>query len=83
MVVNSNTGDADSFADIDAALDHLGRVESLPLIDEALLDERARYDVALRAIVDVRELKGPLKVLSRFWGDWRIASDWYTWPLRQ
>ena len=83
VVVNSNTGDADSFASIEAALDHLGKVQNLPLIDEALLDERARYEVAMRAVVDVKELKGPLKVLSRFWGDWRIASDWYTWPLRQ
>jgi hypothetical protein len=83
VVVNSNTGDADSFASIEAALDHLGKVQNLPLIDEALLDERARYQVAMRAVVDVKELKGPLKVLSRFWGDWRIASDWYTWPLRQ
>ena len=83
VVVNSNTGDADSFVSIEAALDYLGKVHNLPLIDEALLDGRARYLVAMRAIVDVKELKGPLKVLSRFWGDWRIASDWYTWPLRQ
>jgi hypothetical protein len=83
VVVNSNTGDADSFASIEAALEHLGKVHNLPLIDDALLDERARYEVAMRAIVDVKELKGPLKLLSRFWGDWRIASDWYTWPLRQ
>lgn len=83
VVVNANTGDADSFGSIEAALDHLGRVQDLPLLDEALLDERARYEVAMRVIVDVKELKGPLKVLSRFWGDWRIVSDWYTWPLRQ
>jgi hypothetical protein len=83
VVVNANTGDADSFASIDAALDYLGNVQALPLIDEALLDKDARYEVAMRAVVDVKELKGPLKVLSRFWGDWRIASGWYTWPLRQ
>ena len=83
VVVNANTGDAESFASIDAALDYLGSVQELPLIDEALLDRDARYEVAMKAVVDVKELKGPLKLLSRFWGDWRIASDWYTWPLRQ
>ncbi len=83
VVVNANTGDADSFASVDAALDYLGNVQELPLIDEALLDKDARHEVAMRAIVDVKELKGPLKVLSRFWGDWRMASDWYKWPLRQ
>lgn len=83
VVVNANTGDADSFGSIEAALDHVGRVKDLPLIDEALLDEKARYEVAMRVVVDVKELKGPLKVLSRFWGDWRVVSDWYRWPLRQ
>lgn len=83
LVANLNSGERESFADLDSALVHLGLVEHLPVIDQALLDNDARYRVALRAILDVKELSGPLRWLSLVWGDWRIASEWYTWPMRE
>jgi hypothetical protein len=82
LLANLNSGERQSFGDLNSALVHLGNVEHLPVIDEALLDSGDRYQVGLRAIVDVKELPGPLNMLSRIWGNWRIASDWYTWPLR-
>lgn len=82
VVANLNSGDALSFPDLDAALDYLGRVERLPLIDESLLEDNARYEAAARVTLDVKDLSGPLKFLSRFWGNWKVSSEWYTWPLR-
>lgn len=82
LVANLNSGDTLSFPDLEAALDYLGRVERLPLIDESLLEEDARYEAAARVTLDVKDLSGPLKFLSRFWGNWKVASEWYTWPLR-
>jgi len=83
VITNINSGDAVSFADLDTALNFLGRVERLPLIDESLLEEDGRYEAAARVTLDVKELSGPLRFLSRIWGDWRIASEWYRWPLGQ
>lgn len=83
VVANLNSGDTLSFPDLDAALDYLGRIERLPLIDASLLEDGARYEAAARVVLDVKDLSGPLKFLSRFWGNWKIASEWYTWPLRQ
>ncbi len=83
LVRNVNSGEQVSFANLDAALIELGRVRDLPIIDASLLDERDRYVVRLRAIVDIRELTGPLSVLTVFWNDWRITSDWYQWPLQK
>lgn len=83
LVANLNSGERESFADLGSALTHLGRVVHLPIIDEALLDADARYQAALRAVMDVKELPGPLKLLSLVWGDWRVVSETYTWPLRQ
>jgi hypothetical protein len=82
IVRNVNSGEQTSFATLDAALAELGRVRDLPIIDASLLGEGSRYAVRLRAIVDIRELGGPLSVLTFFWNDWRIASDWYRWPLQ-
>ncbi len=83
VVANLNSGDAVSFPDLDAALQFLERVERLPLIDESLLEEDRRYEAAARVTLDVKELSGPLRFLSRFWGDWRISSEWYRWPLER
>jgi len=83
VVANLNSGDSLSFPDLEAALDYLGRIERLPLIDASLLEDGARYEAAARVVLDVKDLSGPLKFLSRFWGNWKIASEWYTWPLRQ
>jgi hypothetical protein len=83
VVSNLNSGDVESFSDLDSALNRLGRIERLPLIDAPLLDENSRYEVAIRAVLDVKELPGPLNLLSRFWGDWRIASERYSWRLQR
>ena len=83
VVANLNSGDAVSFPDLDTALQFLERVDRLPLIDESLLEENRRYEAAARVTLDVKELSGPLRFLSRFWGDWRISSEWYRWPLER
>lgn len=83
VVANLNSGDAISFPDLDSALRFLERVERLPLIDESILEENRRYQAAARVTLDVKELSGPLRFLSRFWADWRISSDWYRWPLER
>lgn len=83
LVANLNSGERESFGDLSSALVHLGDIGHLPVIDQALLNEDDRYQVGLRAVVDVKELPGPLNLLSLVWGNWRIVSEWYTWPLRQ
>jgi len=83
VVSNLNSGDVESFSDLATALSWLGRIDRLPLIDAPLLDDDSRYDVSIRAVLDVKELPGPLNLLSRFWGDWRIASERYSWRLER
>ncbi len=78
---NLNSGEQESFATLFAALNQLGRVVELPVIDAALLDRDSRYQFRLRAVLDTREFPGPLRLLA-FWADgWRIESDWYRWRL--
>lgn len=83
VLSNLNSGEQESYGDLDSVLMQLGRIEDLPIIDAAILDDDARYRVNLRAALDLKQSSGALRVLSFFWGDWRITSDWYSWPLRQ
>lgn len=79
---NLNSGDQMSFAGLAAALEHLGRVRDLPLLDDTLLRPGKRYEIRVRAVLDTRDLAGPLRLISFFWSDWRLESEWYEWPLR-
>jgi hypothetical protein len=82
LVTNLNSGDQASFGTLLLALNHLGRVERLPLIDAALLEQDRDYDLRLRAVLDVEQFPGPLRLLAFWRRDWSLASDWYRWPLQ-
>jgi hypothetical protein len=81
IVLNVNSGDQASFGSLPAALEHLGQVERLPLIDAAVLDDGRGYDIRLRAVLDEEQFPGPLRLLAFWRRDWSIASEWYRWPL--
>jgi len=81
IVYNINTGVRDSFVTLTGALEFLGRVDHLPIVDAALLDDDRRYDVRIRAILDKDDLPGPLRLLAFWRRDWSINSDWLLWRL--
>lgn len=82
IVRNMNSGDQSSFATLFSALNFLGRVNRLPLIDASLLQRNTHYDIRLRAVLDTAQLPGPLRLLAFWRRDWSIASDWYRWRLQ-
>jgi hypothetical protein len=82
IVLNVNSGEQASFGTLVAALEYLGRVERLPLIDAAVLADGRGYYVRLRALLDEEQFPGPLRLLAFWRRDWSIASEWYRWPLR-
>jgi hypothetical protein len=81
VVVNVNSGDQLVFDGLRAALAYIGRLDRLPLIDEAVLDADRRYEVRVRVVLDKEELPGPLRLLAFWRRDWSLGSDWYTWRL--
>jgi hypothetical protein len=81
VVRNLNTGEQDSFATLYSALNNLGRVIALPVIDEALLRDDRDYRIRMRAVVDVKDYPAALRLIAFWREDWRIVSDWYEWRL--
>ena len=73
---------AESFASYRDALEHLGSISDVPVIDETLLEPERRYDVRMRIAIDVQELPSPLKVFAFLLSEWELTSDWYQWTLR-
>ena len=81
LVMNLNSGEQSSFATLFSALNFLGRVTELPLIDAALLDSDAAYDIRIRAVLSTEDIPGPLRLLAFWRRDWSLRSEWYTWQL--
>ncbi len=82
LVRNKNSGDQRTHTTLYAALNDLGQIKSLPLIDAAIIDEGEEYEVSLRAVLDQQQLPGPLRMLT-FWDDgFTLESEWYRWILR-
>jgi Domain of unknown function (DUF4390) len=81
IVRNLNRGDQRSWATLSGALDSLGRVEKLPVIDATLLEADRSYDIRIRALLDTEQLPGPLRLLAFWRRDWSLGSEWYRWLL--
>lgn len=81
VVRNLNSGQQDSFATLFSALNSMGRIVDLPIIDASLLDADEQYEIALRAVLDQNTLPGPLRLLAFWSSGFRLESDWYVWML--
>lgn len=83
IVRNLNSGNQDSFATLYSALNSLGRVDGLPVIDDALLQSDKRYRVRLRSLLNTQQYPAPLRLLF-FWRDqWQLKSEWFEWSLER
>ncbi|MFI4914207.1 MAG: DUF4390 domain-containing protein [Steroidobacterales bacterium] len=71
----------ESFATVEAALERLGRVEDLPILDESQLTGPGPWQVGVRADVRRGQLPGALRALLFWSDDWNRSSDWYSWTL--
>lgn len=78
---NTNSGQVTSHVTLVAALTELGRVRDLPLIDAALLEPDADYEIAMRASLDEQTLPSPLRMLAFWDSGLRLQSEWRRWPL--
>lgn len=83
IVKNLNSGDQDTFATLYSALNSLGRVQGLPVIDDALLLPDRTYRVRLRAMLNTQQYPAPLRLLFFWRGQWQLQSEWFEWSLER
>ena len=83
IVRNTNSGDQDSFATLYSALNNLGRIQALPVIDDAILSQDSNYRVRLRALLSTRQYSATLRFLFFWRSEWDLKSEWFEWPLER
>jgi hypothetical protein len=79
---NENSGQQQSLPTIDAALELLSEVRSVPVLDKPLLAEDRRYEASVRAKIDYGKVPFTLRLLMFWVNEWHRESDWYTWTLK-
>lgn len=83
IVSNLNSGEEDSFATLYSALNNLGRIQDLPVLDLSILDPDEDYVFRLQALLSTQQYPAPLRLLF-FWRDeWQLKSEWYEWSLER
>lgn len=83
IVNNLNSGAQNNYESLSTALDRLGQVKDLPILDAHLVNNDDRYIVRLRTRLDLESLPAPMRPLAYISSDWHLESDWYEWPLQQ
>lgn len=81
LVRNLNSGEQNSFPTLDSALESLSGISDLPILDRSLVDPQLRYEVNLRATLDVRTMPDAMRWLLFWTESFKQTSEWYTWPL--
>jgi len=83
QVHNLNSGSLHNLPSLQVALSVLGTVVDLPLLDQNLLTTDVSYQARLQVQLDIEELPVPLRLRSYFSDEWRLRSEWYSWPLQR
>jgi hypothetical protein len=83
LVRNLNSGDQDTFSTLYSALNNLGRIQGLPVIDDAVLGADSRYRLRLRARLSTRQYPAALRLLFFWRSQWQLESEWYEWLLER
>lgn len=76
VVRNENTGTQKSYPNLKAALDAMGSIAELPVVDINALDKRKNYLSRVRFYLDHKSLPVPLRVKAHFKKEWRASTPW-------
>jgi len=63
------------------ALEALSRIGAISVADTGKLPPDGRFDMRVRATVEIGELPAAIKMLV-FWKSWSRSTDWYAWSVR-
>lgn len=70
-----------SHASQEEALESLSRISAIAVAGTDKLPPDGRFDMRVRATVEIGELPAAIKMLL-FWRSWSRSTDWYAWSVR-
>lgn len=81
VVTDVKAGTHVSHATQEEAFESLGRIGGIVIADTGTLPEGRRFDMRVRATVEIGELPAAVRMLL-FWRGWSRTTEWYAWQVR-
>ena len=83
-IVRDVKGDTqDSYATLFSALNKLGKVQDLIVIQNSSLDPLTNYRFRLQALLSTKQYSAPLRMLFFWRNQWDLKSEWFEWQLKR
>jgi len=73
----------ESYSTLFSALNRLGRIQNLFLLNDNSLSPDANYRFRLQALLSTKQYSAPLRMLFFWRSQWDIKSGWYEWQLQR
>ncbi len=80
-VTETRGGESRNFRTLDEALEYLGKIRRIPLIEISKVKQSSRYRVEMSMGLDKTELPAPLQLQAYTTRRWRMNSNDVVWPL--
>ena len=81
VVTDGATGAHVSHATQVEAIEALSHISGMTIADMTQLPEGKRFDMRVRATVEIGELPAAVRMLL-FWRSWSRTTEWYAWKVR-
>ena len=81
VVTDTASGAHVSHATQEEAIAALSRLGGFVIADTSVLTEGRRFDMRVRATVEVGDLPAAVRMLL-FWKGWSRSTEWYAWEVR-
>ncbi len=81
VVSDVAAGEQESHATETDALEALARITGLDIAGSDTLPADARFDMRVRASIEIGDLPAAIRILL-FWQGWSRSTDWYAWSVR-
>ncbi len=82
-VFTQSNGQYRSFTSMKAAVETLGRIHEIDLMNLDDVQEGKLYTAHLKAYLDIESLPLPLRSVAYLIPQWYISSAWFKWPLEK
>jgi Domain of unknown function (DUF4390) len=83
QILNDSSGVQRNFVSLSDAVDALGRIRGMSIIEAERLNPDDQYEVSIKADLDIEALPLPLRPVAYVTPQWYLGSSWYTWPLEK
>jgi hypothetical protein len=81
VVIDVTAERSRSFETLDGALDALGGLDSIPVVDQPKLVAGVKHYARVRTRLDREALPAPLRLSAYVRPAWRLSSGWHRWPF--